>query len=742
MISSHLAMPLAIAISSALVLLPTNFAFAQAALAPEDCPPSLNQALNPGRLDIIQQFSCELVRHDEQCSRFKLKEEDARKCTKDASSDTMTAVSAAVNCGALTLAAGTSTLGALRPGFIARLSPSLLAGLGRFATGLNLVAIPFTAYSLGSFAYEALEVQQQCYENVELKRNVLEAQKRLQKLAIEKMRPHLPESELRLLVFPEAYLTQDFIDQLPCSRLNEILEAQRKKLDPAIGKLMARGLLKTDPRKDLPINEEQREILSELAAIYPCLSAARQADIVCAAGNIALFGKALTDTGHMSSIRTAAREAAPPHVAKLPETKTTTAAAPRVVETPALLNYSAIQRPKFDGLKQDLPDIKDPVKFVEDFENTRRLWNAQHPNNLNNFPVPNMHEGAKEMRLLLSRIDRPPQNRLAAQKIIQELNELEAKGYPYRDSVHGIYEASALIAMRHPRPFTVFYDSKRLTDFADELPPEVGSRVRNLAQKYRLYEEAPDDFVHTKPHFSIYMNEVSKFQKEAMEEIKKFYATPAGQSFRKKLDPDSENGRIFGDADLSTFERTYIKREISLQELRQDILRKDRSDNDEVLRNEILIPTRRSQSIEGLAESYMVGISPIEITERARFADGFWMSSRNFLDHDIAHIVVARDNPFNKRILNLPLQERMNILRDLDQLPSQRSRDLARFTLFQTNHEFGDQSQFSRARASLGHVRDEYKNVTGSEISRAEAEWMLKWFQETVTRRIDGAVPR
>jgi hypothetical protein len=134
----------------------------------------------------------------------------------------------------------------------------------------------------------------------------------------------------------------------------------------------------------------------------------------------------------------------------------------------------------------------------------------------------------------------------------------------------------------------------------------------------------------------------------------------------------------------------------------------------------------------------MIGITPVQIISRPRMADDLWMDSYLFANHDGFHrFLAARESQVSRQIIDLPLGERLQILTNIDRLPSPERRSLARTALYLTVHENGDNSNLPiNTPIAAAHTRDEFRRLAGKELSNREVSWVRSWYRETVQNRV------
>jgi len=304
--------------------------------------------------------------------------------------------------------------------------------------------------------------------------------------------------------------------------------------------------------------------------------------------------------------------------------------------------------PKFEALRRDLPSIEDPLAFIQDFNQRRASWNQLHPTNRNNFSVPKMKGGVDMMIRSLKKVKRPPENRIAAQNFVRDLENLKRQGLPYRDSILKLHEASEILALKQP------------------------SRPDIVPGRRQIFDRA-------------------KFE-------------------------EAEG--------------------------------KDREALSEMLETEIFIPTHRNQTVEGLAESTLLGLRAVQVVNSPAVIDRRWMNARERLEHDIAHAMVPTRDALSRAVVSLPLESRVRILSQIDLLPTKRERTLARFSIYQTAHEYAGDSQIplrfteDSVRAVQTEFRDAFEG-NSNDMSEAEVKWLQKWYADTVGAEIlDSSRPK
>lgn len=305
--------------------------------------------------------------------------------------------------------------------------------------------------------------------------------------------------------------------------------------------------------------------------------------------------------------------------------------------------------PAFRALRTDLPEIKDPLQFIGEFGKRRSDWNLLHPTDRNNFPMPEMSNGVRQLAVSLRKVKRPPENRIAAETFLRELDSLKSRGYPYRESLLKIHEALDVVALKHP-----------LT----------------------------------------------------IEQARAVEKNSGPAAIREKLNPR----KMFSGEDAER-----------------------RAEFEQMMETEIFFPTGHEQSVEGIAESFVLGLRPLQMAERAARLDGLNMTGLHRYEHDVAHIAIQNADPVNRSITALPLESRVGIVRDIENLATPREQTLARFSLYQTAHEWGNDSFIPRTFNTEAQqmVSEEYaRSGLPGTITPAEIRWLQTWYRIHVGRRV------
>lgn len=263
------------------------------AYAAEVCKNELNQ---------LSVSACEAELKLNKCDQVKsqIKDQEALKHFKDCSVATSASeyTSAAVNCSASAMLFGVYVVPRIFPAavtVISRmpvvLSPVAIGTVGVIATS---AAYAIAAISTPFLFKEGIEADKACFDNIEMKTNYMKFAKRKADYLQQKIGAHLSEDEKRRIIFPEEYLKEDFIKNLSCTRMREILNQQEKKQTPIVGKLLANKKIGTDPRNELPISDEDKKLVNEIQEVIPCLTTAKKVEVACGISNFIVSGGQLT----------------------------------------------------------------------------------------------------------------------------------------------------------------------------------------------------------------------------------------------------------------------------------------------------------------------------------------------------------------------------------------------------------------------------------------------------------------
>jgi hypothetical protein len=397
------------------------------------------------------------------------------------------------------------------------------------------------------------------------------------------------------------------------------------------------------------------------------------------------------------------------------------------------------------------------------------MWNFDFPEGhikRNNFPAPELLSGVNEVRKQLSQIKRPPENRIAAEKLLRELSQAEKAGLPYKDTYRKIEAATYLIQLRFRNPSEKAAAIGLSARLSNLLPTELSEQVQGLMKKHKVENVVPEVDLRSQKDLDQFNANAAGYFKDLKSLLAGFFVSTDGQDLQKALvarrqkleekatvgaaatrqlqsqELQSEKNEL--DAILRVFvddEQRGIQRFITQPTIKDNpthpmgVTTIDES----LFENELLLPTGRALSVEGLAESFMIGITPVQIISRPRMADDLWMDSYLFANHDGFHrFLAARQSRVNREIIELPLEERLQILAGIDRLSSPERRSLARTALYLTTHENGDNSNLTiNTPIAASYTRDEFKRLAGRQLSNKEVTWIRGWYRETVQSRVD-----
>lgn len=424
---------------------------------------------------------------------------------------------------------------------------------------------------------------------------------------------------------------------------------------------------------------------------------------------------------------------------------------------------------RLEAVREVFPSISDPVRLVLDFSERRRLWNLERPLNhpkRNNFPAPELKEGVREALHQLRKIKRPAENRASAEKLIRALQQSEVDGLPYRDTYRKIEEATFLIQLRFRNPTVKAAAISLSSRFSNFLPPGLRQEVLDLQKKHKVFEVIPEYHVKSQEQLDAFDAGSGAYFKELKARLDLFFETAEGRSVRAELlrrqsalkkipdnartSPFSEDARerteiesflkIFADENRTGIQ-DFVTRPTFAENIKHpsNVVPVDES----LFETEILIPTTQNLSIDALAESFLVGITPVQIISRPRMADDLWMDSYLFANHDGFHrYLAAYESDVNRQILSLPLPERLAILSEIDRLESPERRSLARAALYLTIHENGSASNLPvNSPIAAASTRDEFKRLAGRTLSNTEISWIRDWYRKTIQSRVDQFRP-
>jgi hypothetical protein len=418
-----------------------------------------------------------------------------------------------------------------------------------------------------------------------------------------------------------------------------------------------------------------------------------------------------------------------------------------------------------ESLKKNLPRIADPVALVEKYEVIQEEWNQLHPDDLNNFPMPEMGFSAEKLRIILSKIKRPAANRLMAEKIAKDLLELKSKKYPYSDTFAKLFEASEIIKLKIPLFQTMESRRKFLFSLARLLPVEIQKQFENEEKEVKSLLKS-NQFILISETGAVYQNPdispehpifkaISKFSNKFLKTYEDFFKSDSFVNFRNELQAEIEKLQqdpVVNSEALKIHQRLF---KFSITQFREEYQReiapKPDEDLEEIVIAEeierfrksnhkgILFPMIGEQSIEGIAEGTMIGLWMVQFGKMLH-GDSTWLDATQLPYHDLGHAFVASD----KSILLLPRQTRLQILREIAELPTKRQRNIIKFVLYRVNHEqtylnFFAPTEFSETipeEAFVRAVKQYHKEQTGMEISTEEVLWLRDWVKLHIVSRI------
>ncbi len=217
-----------------------------------------------------------------------------------------TVLSTSINCAPLAMTAGLSALQTVGPAKLAELSlrfPKLILSSVRLLQTANLVTLPITIWTLTSFGLAALDKDKKCFDNIEFKTLELNLLK-LNSEVVKNKILNLSDFDKRQLEFSSEYLTEDFIKNISCQRLQQMGLEQKRKFDPIISKALVDKKISDDPRTVLKVDVDslQSSILSNL----DCWPAEKKINAICTAGNTILLAKTMLYKNNINNSNLAA----------------------------------------------------------------------------------------------------------------------------------------------------------------------------------------------------------------------------------------------------------------------------------------------------------------------------------------------------------------------------------------------------------------------------------------------------
>ncbi len=213
-------------------------------------------------------------------------------------------------CGGLTVAAGLSawqTINQETREQIAKKAPGLLQKFGtKLLPYISVLGTVTTLYSVTEILNESIQKDRECFKDVEKKKATVAFLAATSTHLLDRTRGLLDEIQTKQLRLPAEYQRAEFIEKVTCQHLGEIISQQKHKQDEVLGLLIAKGKLRSDPRKEFLLSDEEKRQTAFLMQNLSCLAPQRRVELLCAVGNAVMGGVWLKGVlGNMSARPTA-----------------------------------------------------------------------------------------------------------------------------------------------------------------------------------------------------------------------------------------------------------------------------------------------------------------------------------------------------------------------------------------------------------------------------------------------------
>ena len=397
-----------------------------------------------------------------------------------------------------------------------------------------------------------------------------------------------------------------------------------------------------------------------------------------------------------------------------------------------------IKTPKFLALKHDFPKMKDPVQLVYELSKLRESWNTLHPDNLDNFPMPQAFSGSIDRALLaLEKIKSPKDLAKEATMTREALVRLRRRGQPFRDTLLALDDATSLIRKKYPSPQDLSDSASETHQLAELLPRSIQAEIQKIWS-------AVDPKSHSEWINNLRINTLKK--------MRAYLRSPAGVEFLKTIPDEIANLKEQAQRlETSSGAKNIFDREQVLKKIRQlQVLQSMQAEGVEyfdrhpmaivdavrptvrptaqeisvALNRQWFFPAGRSPTFEGRAEAFLLGGRPIEVRRTAEFNGHTWANSHDTFARDLG----LETSRIGEAIQKMPLQKRLEILNTIDALPTARQQSLARFAVYLASKS----GELDRALSDPAALRQVYSSETQGSLPLAEAQWLSQWFQATV----------
>lgn len=311
----------------------------------------------------------------------------------------------------------------------------------RILIPITAIAVPASIYTLGDGGAEAFRKDEKCFSDLEYKKALFElAQANAEKVktAFQKIDSKssrqmrfkgLENSDISEMSIPPEYVSTSFLKSLSCTRLYDILIAKKRAQDAQVGRLIASQHV-DDPRKT-DIDHQEQEKIRGLFGNFQCLSKVRQSEILCAVGNVALFGTTLSSVLNPNAQASFTMKGLNPFKAWLVRKQSLALAKPSAIDTNVLA------------------------------QNTASIWEMKSLSDATKVEL-----SAREyMKLRLQAM--PVQDQKLALNALSDIRETWQPGYYFYNSANGKIYMNEMEVAKHPvgRQMIIGHELEHLTQF-------------------------------------------------------------------------------------------------------------------------------------------------------------------------------------------------------------------------------------------------------------------------------------
>ncbi len=372
----------------------------------------------------------------------------------------------------------------------------------------------------------------------------------------------------------------------------------------------------------------------------------------------------------------------------------------------------------FAALKRELPWIHNPEVLKSTVGDRLRAWTILHPRDANNVPMPENRTGVEWAKQLLSdletdkyygyrdvatRLFTQADRRVMIRKLQEELEAIEQRNYPQRDTVLAV---------------------NRVLQFLGKIDP---------------YPDSPEDFI---AHLKSKLGFEIKLSTAVQEELSQLYFK-AGDTVGLARRAAIEN---YSNALLTAVQNAPVEKPLTgniLVELRRFQTRfgvklPEKQDHDLLafsfdrdpakFRPLILIPGDISN--RALAELILFENDVGGLIKLYGTADNSVASPQRFLSHDTNHIGISRGSRIAQDLLKRSSVEKHLLLASIDSIGDARHRQLAEGALEMALREGLDYAFYPGRNTPALDLQKAWKEMSGELISVAESEWLVVWWRK------------